>query len=166
MPSSACRIQIGRNITTMKTKFRASVIGSALMFAAMTAGLATSAFARGNPIPGVVVKVQPSAEGKAIQVQTDAAGSFTVGPLKPGVYSIEILSWSWGASQSRVAQTSPDQSQTILITLEEEQANGRLPPLVSSQQTVRQGQSVSISFTVPAASGKAKQYTGHVTLMK
>jgi hypothetical protein len=158
----------------MTTKFIASLIGSALMLAPIavvgTAALVattTSAFAIGEPIPGIDIVVKKNPGPIVVRTQTDARGNFKLGNLAPGRYEIELQSFSWGTTNAKRDPNTNEQPRIIGILV------GLLLPavqktVVSSQQTVSPGKSVSIPFTIPETEGPAKNhgYIGTVTLVK
>lgn len=161
----------------MKTKFLASLIGSALLFAPIAAvgtmalvAMTTSAFAINNPIPGVDIIVKKHPGGIVARTRTDARGNFKLGDLAPGQYSIELQSFSWGASNAKLDPNSNGEPRVLKIVLQDALVSSMAmaKPLVSSQQTVSPGKSVSIPFTIPDTQGTVKNrgYIGIVTLLR
>jgi len=148
----------------------------------VTVGLAvttTTAFAIDNPIPGVDIIVKKHPGGIVVQTKTDARGNFTIGTLAPGEYEIDVLSWSWGTTSGKL---DPNPKSALHVVLVEVLVSSIQSPVVSNQQTVGPGQSISVRFTVPGAipgvnvaagdvngdgrAAKTHQYIGIVTLVK
>jgi hypothetical protein len=149
----------------MKSKFFAGVVGSALLFAAVAAiGTTVPAFAS-DPIPGVDVKLGKNPGGMLVQTKTDAQGTFKLGQLTPGAYTIELQSFSWGVSNGKVDPNAKAAAHAILVIIKQSSSE---TPVVSSQQTVSPGQSIRIPFTIPDTKGPAMnhRYIGTVTLVK
>jgi hypothetical protein len=156
----------------MKTKFFAGAVGAALVIAAMaaigtTALVATTApaFASNDPIPGIDVVVRKHPSGAHIQTKTDAHGTFKLGDLAPGAYTIELQSFSWGVSTGKLDPNGKAVLRIVQIVIE---AAPSETPVVSSRQTVSPGRSVSIPFTIPDTKGAPRNHTYHgtVTLLK
>ena len=129
---------------------------------ALAAGLVvttTSALAIDNPIPGVDIIVKKHPGGTVVQTRTDERGNFTIGALTPGEYSIDVLSWSWGATNGKV---DPSPKGALHVVLVEILVSSVQTPVVSSQQTVALGRSFSVRLTVPGAAPGSRVVAGDV----
>ena len=96
------------------------------------------------------------AMGKVVaETKTDAMGHFMIGVLPPGPCSIDVLSWSWGASQSKMAAPDPKATpHTLKIEMTEVLVTSMTKLIVSQQISGSSGEALSGSNSPPPISNR------------
>jgi len=117
-----------------------------------------------TPIKGLNVIVQKdSGDTSSREMQTDAEGSFTVGDLLPGSYSVSLV------CKAKCQSMNDLSAGKIQFTLTATSENGRVrEPVFSQQEGDRRKLFVGIKFAFEITGGKneAKRIKGIVSLLK